>query len=307
MPVPHGSPESYAGSLPFMTPRTPRSPEDTRSVLGTGGFPHIKSRLDTTRGDKAKQSGAIRRIGNVFNQPLEGPCEPDKDQLKELLKLGQTHGQVSLGSLESIRSFSRSGDTPPTVPDYAAIARDKSKIHYEGVHRAAAALAEKQRANTYIDLLRVEEPPISGNATSKGHQSSDPTRELVNHARHQFDVLERVDHSFIKTCAGIVRQKKEAERLVQAEARKQEQIPPSYVAWKKLNEARQVKVARFLQMPDEHKDANLAANNWNRDDAMKLHQEYLDQSEFKTEVSKLLAKRTTTDPRKRPTLKQSPV
>jgi hypothetical protein len=74
-----------------------------------------------------------------------------------------------------------------------------------------------------------------------------------------------------------VRQKKEAERLVQAEARKQEQIPPSYVAWKKLNEARQVKVARFLQMPDEHKDANLAANNWNRDDAMKLHQEYLDQ------------------------------
>ncbi|KAG8733292.1 hypothetical protein FRC11_007407 [Ceratobasidium sp. 423] len=94
MPVPHGSPDSisYAGSLPLMTPRTPRSPDDSRSVLGTGGFPHMKSRLAVTRVDKAKQSGALKRVGNVFNQPLE-----DKDQLKELLKLGQTHGQVSLG------------------------------------------------------------------------------------------------------------------------------------------------------------------------------------------------------------------
>ncbi|CAE6426170.1 unnamed protein product [Rhizoctonia solani] len=301
MPIPHGSPESYTGSLPFVTPRTPRSPDDTRSVLGTGGFPHIKSRLDTTRGDKAKQSGATR-LGSIFT----GACEPDKDQLKELLKLEQTHGQVSLGSLESIRSFSRSGDTPPTIPDYATIAREKTKIHYEGVHRAAALLAEKQRANTYIDLLRVEEPPIPSNAGRKGHQPSDPTRELVSHARHRFEVLERIDHSFIKTCAGIVGRKKEAERLAQAEARKQDQIPSSYTAWKKLNETRQVKVARFLHMADEHKDANLTANNWNRDDAMRLHQEYMDQPDFKAEVSKLLAKRTTTDPRKRPMVTNTP-
>ncbi|QRW17130.1 hypothetical protein RhiXN_05132 [Rhizoctonia solani] len=297
MPVPHGSPESYAGSLPFMTPRTPISPDDTRSVLGTGGFPHVKSRLDTTRGDKAKQSGAFRRTGNVFNHPLE-----DKDQLKGLLKLGQTHGQTSLGSLESIRSFSRSGDTPPTIPDYTTIAREKTKIHYEGVHRAAVLLAEKQRANTYVDLLRVDEPPATSNAKSKGH----PMKELVSHARHQFDVIERVDHSFIKTCAGIIGRKKEAERFAQAEARKQDQIPTSYAAWKKLSEARQVKVARFLQTADEHKDSILVANNWNREDAMRLHQEYLDQPEFKDEVSTLLARRITTDPRKRPTTTQTP-
>ncbi|GAB1518240.1 hypothetical protein RhiTH_001299 [Rhizoctonia solani] len=265
MPVPHGSPESYAGSLPFMTPRTPISPDDTRSVLGTGGFPHVKSRLDTTRGDKAKQSGAFRRTGNVFNHPLEG-------------------------------------DTPPTIPDYTTIAREKTKIHYEGVHRAAVLLAEKQRANTYVDLLRVDEPPATSNAKSKGH----PMKELVSHARHQFDVIERVDHSFIKTCAGIIGRKKEAERFAQAEARKQDQIPTSYAAWKKLSEARQVKVARFLQTADEHKDSILVANNWNREDAMRLHQEYLDQPEFKDEVSTLLARRITTDPRKRPTTTQTP-
>ncbi|KAF8757636.1 hypothetical protein RHS01_03250 [Rhizoctonia solani] len=298
MPVPHGSPESYAGSLPFMTPRTPISPDDTRSVLGTGGFPHVKSRLDTTRG--------IRPSNQVHS---EGPetyliihWKSDKDQLKGLLKLGQTHGQTSLGSLESIRSFSRSGDTPPTIPDYTTIAREKTKIHYEGVHRAAVLLAEKQRANTYVDLLRVDEPPATSNAKSKGH----PMKELVSHARHQFDVIERVDHSFIKTCAGIIGRKKEAERFAQAEARKQDQIPTSYAAWKKLSEARQVKVARFLQTADEHKDSILVANNWNREDAMRLHQEYLDQPEFKDEVSTLLARRITTDPRKRPTTTQTP-
>ncbi|KAJ1306841.1 hypothetical protein OPQ81_007826 [Rhizoctonia solani] len=295
-----------------MTPRTPRSPDDTRTVLGTGGFPHMKSRLAVTRADKAKQSGAIKRVGNVFNKPLE-----DKDQLKDLLKLGQTYGQVSLGSLESLRSFSRSGDTPATIPDYATVAKEKSKIHYEGVHRAAIALAAKERANVYVDLLRVEEPPafLSGanNTRSKDKSStvsSDPTRELIAHTRHQFEVLERVDHSFIKTFAGIGRAHKEqirsAEKVAQVEARRLDQVPTSYSAWKKLDEGRQVKVARFLQLTNDQKDADLALKHWNRDDAMALYHEYMAQPEFQAEVSKVLAKRTTTDPRKRPTVSNTP-
>ncbi|CAE6479563.1 unnamed protein product [Rhizoctonia solani] len=314
MPVPHGSPDSvsYAGSLPFVTPRTPRSPDDTRSVLGTGGFPHMKSRLATTRADKAKQSGALKRVGNVFNQPLE-----DKDQLKELLKLGQTHGQVSLGSLESLRSFSRSGDTPPSVPDYATVTREKHKMHYEGVHKAAVALAEKERAKVYIDILRVDEPSTylssTNNTRNKGQPLAvtlDPRRELASHARHRFEVLERVDHSFLKTYAGIARdykqRRRDAEKAAQAEARKLDQVPANYVAWKKLDEGRQAKVARFLQLTNDQKDTDLALKHWNRDDAMKLYHEYMDQPEFQADVSKLLAKRVTTDPRRRPNVFNTP-
>ncbi|CAE6440765.1 unnamed protein product [Rhizoctonia solani] len=310
MPVTHGSPDSvsYAGTLPAMTPRTPRSPDDTRTVLGTGGFPHMKSRL-ATRAEKAKQSGAIKRIGYPFNQALE-----DKDQLKELLKLTQTHGQVSLGSLESLRSFSRSGDTPPTIPDHITVIRDKSKMHYEGIHRAAVALSEKERANLYVDLLRVEEPliPLGGasNAKSKGKLPPDPGKELVRHARHRTEVLERVNHSFAKTCAGIAsdykQRKKDAEKAAQAEARRLDQVPTSYAAWKKLDEGRQVKVARFLQLTNEQKDIDLANKNWNRDDAMVLYNEYMDQPEFQSDVSQVLAKRMSTDPRRRPTVSSTP-
>ncbi|CAE6392465.1 unnamed protein product [Rhizoctonia solani] len=311
--VTHGSPDSvsYAGTLPAMTPRTPRSPDDTRAVLGTGGFPHMKSRL-ASRAEKAKQSGAIKRIGCPFNQALE-----DKDQLKELLKLTQTHGQVSLGSLESLRSFSRSGDTPPSIPDHLTVIREKSKLHHEGIHRAAVALSEKERANVYIDLLRVEEPPIPlGSASNikgkeKAHpMTSDPTRELVRHARHRSEVLERVNHSFAKTCAGIAsdyrQRKKDAAKAAQVEARRLDQVPASYVAWKKLDEGRQVKVARFLQLTNEQKDTDLANKNWNRDDAMALYNEYNDQPEFQSEVSRVLARRVSTDPRRRPTISNTP-
>ncbi|CAE6454944.1 unnamed protein product [Rhizoctonia solani] len=314
MPVPHGSPDSvtYAGSMPFMTPRTPRSPEDNRAVLGTGGFPHIKSRLAATRGDKAKQSGALGRVGNPFNGALE-----DKDQLKELLKLAQTHGQTSLGSRESLLSFSRSGDTPPTIPDHLTVAREKSKIHYEGIHRAAVALSEKERANTYIDLLRVDEPPAPPSDTSGTRNKEkpravvlDPTRELASHARVRSEVLERVDHSFMKTCMGIANdykmRKKDAEMASKADARRLDQVPTSYAAWKKLDEGRQVKVARFLQLTNDQKDADLANRQWNRDDAMTLYKEYMDQPEFKADVTKLLAKRVTTDPRRRPTVSSTP-
>ncbi|KAH7335249.1 hypothetical protein B0J17DRAFT_719793 [Rhizoctonia solani] len=314
MPVPHGSPDSvnYAGSLPFMTPRTPRSPEDPRAVLGTGGFPHMKSRLVASRGDKAKQSGALSRVGNPFNAALE-----DKEQLKELLKLAQTHGQTSLGSLESLRSFSRSGDTPPTIPDHLTVVREKSKIHYEGIHQAAVALSEKERASTYIDLLRVDEPPAplsdAGSTRSKEKPRAvalDPTRELASHARVRSEVLERVDHSFMRTCVGIANdyrvRKKDAEKVAKAEARRLDQVPTSYAAWKKLDEGRQVKVARFLQLTNDQKDADLTQRQWNRDDAMNLYKEYMDQPEFKADVSKLLAKRVTTDPRRRPTVSSIP-
>ncbi|CAE6482210.1 unnamed protein product [Rhizoctonia solani] len=294
-----------------MTPRTPRSPDDTRTVLGTGGFPHMKSRL-ATRAEKAKQSGALKRIGSPFNQTLE-----DKDQLKELLKLAQTHGQVSLGSLDSLRSFSRAGDTPPTIPDHITVVREKSKIHYEGIHQAAVALSENERANVYIDLLRVEEPPIPPSSTSntknKGKLSpvtSDPTRELVRHARHRSEVLDRVNHSFAKTCAGIAsdyrQRKKDAEKAAQAEARRLDQVPTNYAAWKKLDEGRQVKVARFLQLTNEQKDIDLTNKHWNRDDAMALYAEFLKQPEFQSEVGQVLAKRMTTDPRRRPTISGTP-
>lgn len=272
----------------------------------------MKSRLTATRGDKAKQSGALNRVGNPFNNPLE-----DKDQLKELLKLAQTHGQVSLGSLESLRSFSRSGDTPPTIPDHHTVAREKSKIHYEGIHKAAVALVEKERANTYIDLLRVDEPPtlLNDAGSTRGKEQPrpvalDPTRELASHARVRSEVLERVDHSFMKTCMGIANEyrtrKKEAEKAAQAEARKLDQVPTSYAAWKKLDEGRQVKVARFLLLTNDQKDADLALRQWNKDDAKTLYMEYMDQPEFQADVNKVLAKRVTTDPRRRPTVSSTP-
>ncbi|CAE7218724.1 unnamed protein product [Rhizoctonia solani] len=295
MPIPHGSPDSvsYAGTIPAMTPRTPRSPDDTRSVLGTGGFPHMKSRL-ATRAEKAIQSGAMKRIGRPFNLPIE-----DKDQLKDLLKLAQTHGQVSLGSLESLRSFSRSGDTPPSIPDHTTVIREKSRMHYEGIHQAAVALSHKERANVYIDLLLAEEPvPFSGASHTESRGKSPPTASDATANTSDIDLRPWNGDS--------KKRKKDAEKAAQAEARRLDQIPATYAAWKKLDEDRQVKVARFLQLADGQKDSNLANRNWNRDDAMALHMEYLAQPEFKSEVSQLLARRMTTDPRRRPTVSSTP-
>lgn len=53
-----------------------------------------------------------------------------------------------------------------------------------------------------------------------------------------------------------------------------DQVPLTYTSWKKLDEGRQARVARFLQLPDEQKDIDVQQKHWKRDDAMALYQEY---------------------------------
>ncbi|KAG8689894.1 hypothetical protein FRC08_010748 [Ceratobasidium sp. 394] len=85
-----------------------------------------------------------------------------------------------------------------------------------------------------------------------------------------------------------------------------EKVPASYQAWQALDEGRQVRVARFLQLPDEHKDKEVERRQWNREDAMTLYQAYKNEPGFQTEVNALLAKRVAIDPRRRPTVSNPP-
>jgi hypothetical protein len=103
-------------------------------------------------------------------------------------------------------------------------------------------------------------------------------KALVTKVHPRFEVLERVDHACSKTGVGILAANKQRQKLAQEEARRMadtlDQVPATYASWKRLDEGRQARVARFLQLPDEQKDADVYQKRWKREDAMKLYQEY---------------------------------
>ncbi|KAB5595000.1 hypothetical protein CTheo_1633 [Ceratobasidium theobromae] len=322
MPVPHASPDNRhtSATTNFMTPRTPKTPDEHGSSnLGKKAvFPHLDERHDRHHilMDRVRRHAALKRVGNTFDKPI---IPEDKSRTKELLKIGQSAGQVSLGSLESLRGFSRSQDVQVTSPEHTMMALENFHAHRDGVHRAAAELAKNQRAMTYIEITKEEEPPnpviqrLDGRNKNKNRQAIEvttPTKYLAQHVQPQFEVLERVDHSCSKTYVGMLYEIKKRRKFAQDEAKRiaetLDQVPLTYTSWKKLDEGRQARVARFLQLPDEQKDIDVQQKHWKRDDAMALYQEYKNEPEFQADVTKVLAKRISTDPRRRLTLTNGP-
>lgn len=302
MPVPFASPESvkYAGATPnYMTPRTPKTPDEHGSSLKKAGFPHLKQSRDKesqnghqARMERFRRSGLkhLKQHGSVFYRPIPPGGKP---LAREILKTAQSIGTVPIGSLESLRGFSRSRNTQAGPPDHSVMIQENAKTYRNIIHHAAAAHVKKQMATTYIELKDEEPMPK-------------PIKLFIGHTQPCFEVLERVDHSASKTRISAIRASKTRIKFAQVEARRKaealDQVPKSYAAWKKLDEPRQARVAKFLQLPDDQKDQEVTLKRWNRNDAMTLNQQYKNEPEFQAEVSAILAKRVTTDPRRRPTL-----
>jgi hypothetical protein len=147
-------------------------------------------------------------------------------------------------------------------------------------------------------------------------------------ARHD-DIRERIDYAHTKTMLSLRSAGNNKRKLDEREARYKaemlDQVPASYQAWKVLDEGRRTRIARFLQLADGDKNDEVKKRKWSRDDAMTLNQAYRNevcewaikswdclsdifcsQPDFQTDVNALLAKRVTTDPRRRPTASNPP-
>lgn len=89
-------------------------------------------------------------------------------------------------SLESLRGFSRSQDVQVTSPEHTMMALENFHAHRDGVHRAAAELAKNQRAMTYIEITKEEEPPnpviqrLDGRNKNKNRQAIEVTTPTVS-------------------------------------------------------------------------------------------------------------------------------
>ncbi|KAG8748400.1 hypothetical protein FRC10_005947 [Ceratobasidium sp. 414] len=332
-----GSSTHHAGATPnYMTPRTPRTPktpDEYGSLAKKAGFPgrqhrtreeKLKDLMERVRRHRAKQ-----KVGNPFEMP---PLPDDISRANELVRLRETHGTYPMDSLETLKALGRPPEAETAPIDYSKIAQERQAAYKEGLRRMAEERRRERVQDAYIDVLvgyEEEEwpkrpiPGLSGSRSSKLGQSPTqpgpmvtPMRQMVLaddlrrlKTRHD-DILERLDYAHSKTIIAIRGAEKTQSKLGEQEARRKaellEKVPASYQAWKSLDEGRRARVARFLQLPDEHKDKEVDKRQWNREDAMTLYQAYKNEPEFQADVNALLAKRVTTDPRRRPTLLNPP-
>ncbi|KAG9102395.1 hypothetical protein FRC06_002042 [Ceratobasidium sp. 370] len=338
---PLGGPSHYAGATPnYMTPRTPRTPKtpDEYGTLakkaGFSGRQHrtreekLKDLMDRVRRHRAKQ-----KVGNSFDMP---PLPDDISRANELVRLRETYGTYPMDSLEALKALGRSQEAETTPIDYSKIAQERQAAYKAGIRRMAEETRRERIQDAYIDVLvgyeEEEWPnrpilgPISSRSSKLGQNSAHPgfmTTPMLNHkkqavlandlrllkTRHD-DIIERLDYAHSKTMIAIRGAAKTQSKIGEQEARRKaemlEKVPASYQAWQSLDEGRRTRVARFLQLPDEHKDREVEKRQWNREDAMALHQSYRNEPEFQADVNALLAKRVATDPRRRPTVSNPP-
>ncbi|KAG9086936.1 hypothetical protein FS749_003275 [Ceratobasidium sp. UAMH 11750] len=232
-------------------------------------------------------------------------------------------------SLEALKALGRSQEAETTPIDYFKIAQERQATYKEGLRRMAEETRRERVQDAYIEVLvgyEEEEwpkrpiPGLSSRSSKLGQNSTQPgptvTPETVLandlrmlKARHD-DIIERLDYAHCKTLVTLRNaaqaQKHAGEQEARRKAEMLEKVPASYQAWQALDEGRQVRVARFLQLPDEHKDKEVERRQWNREDAMTLYQAYKNEPGFQTEVNALLAKRVAIDPRRRPTVSNPP-
>ncbi|KAG8706571.1 hypothetical protein FRC09_002343 [Ceratobasidium sp. 395] len=317
------TPDEYGGNLKKAGfGRQHRTPEERLEEL-----------MARVRRHRAKQ-----RIGNSFDMPplLDGTafvCKvkigdltyfPDMSRANELAKLRETHGTNRMDSLESLKALGRLRGAETAPIDHLKIAQERQATYKDGLHRMAEETRRERVQDAYASVLAgydLEEwpkrpiPGPGGNKSSKLGQNpahSDVTATpmvlLTNDIRilktRHDDIRERLNYAHSKTMIAIRGAAKSQSRLEEQEARRKaemlDKIPASYQAWKSLDEGRRTRVARFLQLPDEHKDKEVEKRKWNREDAMALNHAYKNEQEFQTDINALLAKRVTTDPRRRP-------
>ncbi|QRV74130.1 hypothetical protein RhiJN_02144 [Ceratobasidium sp. AG-Ba] len=329
MHPPPGGSAHHPGATPnYMTPRTPRTPktpDEYGSLAKKAGFSHRQPRTREERMkdlmERVRRHGAKKRNGNAFDLP---PLSDDISRANELVRLRETYGTYPMDNLESLRALGRLQEAETTPPDYPKIAQERQTIYKEGVRRMAEQTRRERIQDAYVDVLVGYEEeewhkrpiPVGSSRSSKLGQNPNQQTAVVTpmvvlehelkvlKTRHD-DIRERLDYANSKTIIAIRGTGKNQNKLAEQEARRRaevlDKVPTSFQAWKALDESRQVRIGRFLQLPDDQKDAEVEKRQWSREDAMALYQAFRSEPEFQAELNSLLAKRMTTDPRRRPT------
>lgn len=310
---------------------TPRTPDDG-ALVAKPGAPRQKTREEQLRErrqvlmERVRKNGAKRKHGNSFDKPM---TTKDASHISELVRIRETHGGVSLGSLDSLRTLGRPNDDGSPTPDYAKLIQERNSLYQQNIKRVAKEIRKQEIGDAYIDILTSYEEsewpqqPIPRAPTQRSDSrgkpaqpgtSPNPTTLLARYVElsnlHHNDIRERLDHAHAKTVISLAGTAKDKNNLAQKEAKlkaeRLDKVPLTYEAWKNLDEGRQFRVGRFLQLPDEQKDTEVTTRKWNREDAMALYQLYKNEPEFHAAVDAVVSKRTATDPRRRPTLSNAP-